>query len=107
MTYKGVELPNLMELPFPWNEVMSLADFATLAGKDPSRVRHDIADGKIRPGHECMMYGKQWVIHVPSALDRLQLGREGWRYRNEWIEYRANCKEDLKNRGIPIPPCNW
>jgi len=96
MIVKGREIPitNNLELAEPWREFMSMADFALLINRDPSVIRKHIANGKLVEGTDCVRFGKQWVIHVPTAIKTL-FGNYAI-----WSEYCTYCYKDLVARGI-------
>jgi len=91
---KDIPITNNLELAEPWREFMSMADFALLIGRDPSVIRKHIANGKLIEGADCVRFGKQWVIHVPTAIKAL------FGDYTIWSNYLVDCRKDLIARGI-------
>lgn len=56
----------------PFQGLTTPAEFAELIGVEESTIRHAIKAGRLKPGIDCMKFGKQWVMapHAFVVMDR-------------------------------------
>lgn len=61
----------------PFAQLLSFAEAAELWDKDQSTLRRAVLDGRLKPGHDCRKFGKQWVV-TADAMHREFGGWEPW-----------------------------
>ncbi len=58
---------NMLEMQGgPFDELLSFAEAAAIWKVDESTLRKAVKDGRLKPGHDCRKFGKQWVVTVEA-----------------------------------------
>lgn len=89
----------------PFEELLSLAEAASIWGKEESTIRRAIAQGRLIEGEECRKFGKQWVVTV-DGMAKAFCKIEGKSDYAPWSRYKA-LQNKRQHPDCDCENCRW